>query len=69
MKNKLLFSIGILLIFLLCISVSFASTEKKSTDFYGELEPRDYGEFTMDTPSKIGFDEYYGVWDSHIFFL
>lgn len=62
------FIVGTLIIFLLCISVSFASTEVKSTDAYGDLEPRDYGEFTMDTPSDIEFDEYRGVWDSHVFY-
>lgn len=68
MKNKLIFSIGIILIFLLCISINFASEEKMTVDYYGELEPKDYGEFTMDTPSKIEFKEYTGLYDSHVFY-
>ena len=64
MKNKLIFSIGILLILLLCISVSFADEDYKTTDSLGELEPRDYGEFEMETPSKVTFQES----DSHVFY-
>ena len=69
MNNKIIFSIGLLLISLLCISVTFANDDYKTTDTLGELESRDYGEFVMDTPSKITFQESDdGAYNSHVFY-
>ena len=68
MKNKLIF-IGIIFLFLLCISVTFAEDNDKHTDMFGKMKTRDYGEFTMDTPSKITFKESSdGAYGGHIFY-
>ena len=66
-KNILI--IGAILFLILNVSFVAASyNNDKTTDYWGELKNKDYGEFTMDTPSKIEFKESTGAHDSHVFY-